>query len=321
VTRISRRRANRLILGGLGFFISGISSSKPMKLAAALAPSGQGGYSIYRFGWIPDRPARTERLAVPFAVTPIPPVADLRPQMPPIYDQGQVGSCVSNAVAAAVQYVRRKEGKPSDFKPSRLFIYYYGRVKENSVASDSGLQISDAIGVLLDKGVPPEPNWQYDGSPADSKGKFPDTSRAVAPPRQQVVNEASLYKTLGAFKLGPIPNLGALKQCLADGFPFVFGFEIYKSFFDNNLEPPFALTHIPVPPAQDQPVGAHAVLAVGYIDDASKPGGGEFICRNSWGLTDLAEREVHDKGYFYLPYAYTQDPDLSNDFWTIRASN
>jgi len=46
--------------------------------------------------------------------------------------------------------------------------------------------------------------------------------------------------------------------------------------------------------------GGHAMLIVGYEDDASIPGGGAFIVRNSWG------GEWGDGGYGRLPYAYVE---------------
>jgi C1A family cysteine protease len=62
-----------------------------------------------------------------------------------------------------------------------------------------------------------------------------------------------------------------------------------------------------MPSANEQVLGGHAVLAVGY-DDASQ----RFIVRNSWG--DVWGQA----GYFTMPYAYLTDSNLSDDFWTIR---
>lgn len=47
-------------------------------------------------------------------------------------------------------------------------------------------------------------------------------------------------------------------------------------------------------------MGGHAVPIIGYINDQSQPGGGLFICENSWGIP----WGYH--GYFYLPYSVLQ---------------
>jgi C1A family cysteine protease len=57
-------------------------------------------------------------------------------------------------------------------------------------------------------------------------------------------------------------------------------------------------------------LGGHAVLAVGYDDNAQR-----FIVRNSWG------RRWGIAGYFTMPYAYLADDNLAADFWTIRVTS
>jgi C1A family cysteine protease len=85
--------------------------------------------------------------------------------------------------------------------------------------------------------------------------------------------------------------------------PFVFGFTVYDQFESDEC----ARTGVVTLPAPDaQPLGDHAVLAVGY-DDAKQV----FIVRNSWGV------DWGVAGYFYPPYAYLLDADLAGDFWTI----
>ena len=62
-----------------------------------------------------------------------------------------------------------------------------------------------------------------------------------------------------------------------------------------------------MPASDEQAIGGHAVMAVGY-EDASQT----FLVRNSWGPNWGL------KGYFKIPYAYLQDDNLANDFWTIQ---
>lgn len=229
--------------------------------------------------------------------------------MPPVYDQGRIGSCTSNAVAAAVQYVRRLSNQKPDFPPSRLFIYYNGRIQENTLATDSGLSIGDGIRAIEQFGVCPESEWPYDSPAPNDKGQFPDGSRAVSKPRHETFQSAYQHRAIDAHSIASKGDarIRELKACLAEGYPFAFGFTIYRSFFDPSKQP---LTKVVVPPILDLPQGGHAVLAVGY-DENSKL----FICRNSWGVS------VQDKGYFYMPYDYVINDDLVADFWTVRNVN
>jgi C1A family cysteine protease len=248
---------------------------------------------IERYGWNRDLPdGRDFMYAAPEEVlAKLPEKIDLRPQCPPVYDQGQLGSCTANAIGGALEFDQIKQSKPNPFTPSRLFIYYNERVIEHSVESDSGAQIRDGVKSVNKLGAPPETDWPYDIT------KFRDK-----PPQQAFAggseNQAILYKRL-------TPTLGQLKGCLASGYPFVFGFTVYDSF----ESPEMAKSgHLQMPTANEQQVGGHAVLAVGY-DESQQA----FTIRNSWGPDwGLA-------GYFTMPYPYLLQGTLASDFWTIRA--
>src|SRR3954471_21957314 len=88
-----------------------------------------------RYGWIPDIPDQRDFLyaAPPAFLRALPTKVDLRKKCPPVYDQGQLGSCTANAIAGAVEFDQMKERLPQIFVPSRLFIYYNERVIEGSV--------------------------------------------------------------------------------------------------------------------------------------------------------------------------------------------
>jgi len=118
--------------------------------------------SSYSLGWIPDLPDHRD-LTFSASLTVMKKLAtsvDLRSQCPPVYDQGQLGSCTANALAGAFEFDILKE-KKKDFMPSRLFIYYNERVIEHSVSSDSGAQIRDGIKTMNKQGVCPESEWPY----------------------------------------------------------------------------------------------------------------------------------------------------------------
>src|SRR3989440_2703094 len=112
------------------------------------------------YGWIPDLPDQRDHLyaAPPPVVSALPPSSDLRPHCPPVYDQGQLGSCTANAIGAAIQFDRMKQNLSPNFVPSRLFIYYNERVMEGTVSTDSGAQIRDGIKSVAKQGACPEPD-------------------------------------------------------------------------------------------------------------------------------------------------------------------
>jgi C1A family cysteine protease len=93
-----------------------------------------------------------------------------------------------------------------------------------------------------------------------------------------------------------------MQGCLAQGFPFVFGFTVYESFESEQVA---KTGKVPLPPRSEVLCG-HAVMAVGYDDSKQS-----FIVRNSWGPN------WGTKGYFTMPYGYVTDPQLASDFWAI----
>lgn len=247
---------------------------------------------IKRYGWIPDLPDQRDHLyAAPVAVLgSLPPKVDLREECPPVYDQGQLGSCTANAIGGAIQFDQLKEKLATTFVPSRLFIYYNERVIEGTVNSDSGAQIRDGIKSVAQQGVCPEEMWPY--VIANFTEKPPANCYEVA-----AQHTAVQYSRL-------VQSLNQLKGCLASGYPFVFGFTVYESFESQQV----AQTGVaPMPAPGEQVLGGHAVMAVGYDDDQQR-----FIVRNSWGTGWGMQ------GYFTMPYTYLTERSLSSDFWTIR---
>ncbi len=175
-------------------------------------------FKVSRYGWLPDLPDHRDRLyAAPVAVPgALPAKADLRAQCPPVYDQGQLGSCTANAIAGAIQFDRMKQKLAELFTPSRLFIYYNERAIEHTVNSDSGAQIRDGIKSVAQQGDCPETEWPY------VIAKF-----KTRPPKNCYA-DALKYKVVLYQRV--TQTLSQLKGCLASGWPFVFGFTVYESF-------------------------------------------------------------------------------------------
>lgn len=242
------------------------------------------------YGWVPDLPDHRDQLygAVRKIPARLPSSVDLRPKCPPVVNQGNLGSCTGNALAGAVGFLEDKDGIP--FTPvSRLFIYYNERAIEHTVSQDAGAMIRDGIKTLVKQGVCTEKVWPY------TIAKF------AVKPGPTCYKQALDHQVLTYAR---IQTLDEMRTCVADGYPFVFGFTVYESFESQQV----AKTGVvPMPKPKEKVLGGHAVLGVGY-DDGQK----RFIVRNSWGTG------WGMKGYFTIPYDYVADRNLADDFWTIR---
>ena len=115
------------------------------------------------YGWVPDLPDHRDiRYAAPQAILrDLPASVDFRSGMPPVYDQGQLGSCTAQAVGAAVAFDRYRQGLDTSWTPSRLFIYYNERAIEGTVTMDAGAMIRTGVKVVAGRGVCHEPSWPY----------------------------------------------------------------------------------------------------------------------------------------------------------------
>ena len=237
-----------------------------------------------------------ERLASAPPVV-LPPSVDLRPLCSPIVDQGELGSCTANAwVSGLREFLLLKEGKPLD-RLSRLFLYYQERLDEGAVQEDAGANLKDGGDCLINHGVCKEALDPY------------DISTFKNPPSAAAMAEAPDFKVR---KYMQLTSLGAVKACLAQGYPVVMGMNVYDHM---QSEQAAKLGSVACPRQGEQALGGHAVTIVGYKDTPKGPGywkdGGYLIVRNSWGTSWGLQ------GYFKIAYAYVT-LGYAFEFWTCR---
>jgi C1A family cysteine protease len=246
-----------------------------------------------RYGWIRDHPDQRDRLySAPPRQEPepeLPPKVTLRPDWPGILDQGDLGSCVWNAISSAFLFCLARQSAQI-FQPSRLFGYYNTRLMEGSIDSDAGCMIRDAVKSLASQGVCDEKQWPY--LPA----------RFARKPTLSCYKHALGHQSLEYFRL--LQDLWMIRACLVEGFPFVVGISLYQSFEGMTVA---KTGRVPLPKPAERMVGGHAVTVIGYDDRARR-----FHLANSWG------EAWGDRGFFTLPYAYLTNPDLAADLWTLR---
>ena len=240
------------------------------------------------YGWRPDVPDQRDFLysRVVRKAKKLPEMIDLRLHCSAVEDQGELGSCTANAIAGNIEFLENILAQKFEDK-SRLFIYYNERVQEGHVEEDSGATLRDGIKVCAKYGACDERLWPY----AIKEFARKPNKKAYADGKKHLI--VSYHRIL---------TIDEMRTCLAEGFPFVFGFAVYESFETQRVA---STGVVNMPGKSERMLGGHAVMAVGYVDKVKR-----FIVRNSWG------EDWGVRGYFTLPYKYMQT--LADDFWTIR---
>lgn len=212
-------------------------------------------------------------------------------KLPAILDQGDLGSCTANAGSNSLRYILIKN-KKREIQPSRLYIYYFTRVLQNTVNDDSGCTLRNMMKAIVSRGACDENNWQY----IISKFKEKPTQIAI----DEGMNRRRNFQYLSINQ-----DLPTIKNAIVQGYPIVIRIMVYSSF----MNPIVARTgEVPIPNKKNETLlGGHAVTIVSYDDNTRK-----FGLMNSWG------EDWGNKGYFTMPYNYILRNDLAFDFWTIR---
>jgi len=233
-----------------------------------------------------------------------PPMVDLRPMLPPAFDQGEEGSCGPNSAAAFMRFLYPEV--VDGF--SRQQIYYSVRVLEHDVSEDAGVETRDLFAILRDVGAAPESLWGY------------------TPSNFKLVPTPEVLLAAGNYKIGSYSQLTAevdFLDCLAEGFPFILGFECYESINGKALEKTGVMPRPDVRKEED--LGGHDVLVVGYDTNflknadflksgitPSKVNNTALLIRNSWG------EDWGLKGHFWMPIDFGASPLTGGDAWSGR---
>jgi len=214
---------------------------------------------------------------------------DLRPLCPAVRNQKNLGACTAFGTTSLFNFVRMKHGLPA-WLPSPLFTYYATREKYGEQNLDNGAYVRDALKSTVKDGVAMERVWPY------------VTNRFTEKPSPAVYADAEKHQTLEYLSI-PSSLRSSLLFCLSEGYPFVFGIQVYPSFMNSNDG------IIPVPDkTKEASVGGHCMLCVGYKKNSD--GVEVLIVQNSWSSL------WGDNGYCYIPLSYFMDS--AYDVWTIR---
>lgn len=270
-----------------------------------------------------------------------------------VYNQGQIGDCTANAGAGAMQFCQIRDviaklptgAKVSTsnvipFVPSRLFIYWNERLNSGGVSAtkvDNGASMSDIIYALVNNGVCPETDWPetnyFSTKPLTIAftDALKDVDMDVTAKISSPVTESSIISNVVATQITGAGTtlLTNIKAALYSNHPVLFGISVYSSFESTNAD---STGVIPLPPTNDELLGGHALMFVGYNDNATYPSytfnytsntnkpktatqaplTGYFTFRNSWG-SGTGSNGWGNQGYGYIPYNYITNSTLTGN--------
>jgi C1A family cysteine protease len=240
-------------------------------------------------GWLPDVPDHRDQLFKGLkprkAITEK--VALKEEFLPPIGDQGNLGSCTGWAIRACLLYSLRQQGevfrKPG-YGLSALFAYYQARLLDNSVNEDSGAYIRNVVKGAFNVGVATEASWPY------------KIERFAHKPSATAEKTARWHQVKGGYKR--CLDVDDILQAISYDTPVAGGF----SWFSNSDGPN---GHMPMPGPRDSLEGGHAICIVG-----GDPKTREFKFSNSWS------DKWGDDGYGYVPFAF-MERGWMDDCWAV----
>lgn len=259
----------------------------------------------FGLGLIPDSHDARDRLFTPRPEHTAYQFVDLEddPATPPVWDQGQLGSCTAHGTLACFLFASAKCGS-NDPMLSRLMCYWLTRNIEGSTDQDSGGEIRDAIKATT-LGVAPEVDWPY------------DIARFTEKPPRKARKDAADNVDVDYQRVDG--SRDAIQACLSEGFPIDIGVSLYPSF---EADTSISSGVVPMPSGDDQSIGGHCMAIFGIGTGADWKAHGQFpaaddttvYCkvRNSWGP------DVYQRGYLLMPMDYLTNPELGSDYWTIR---
>lgn len=203
----------------------------------------------------------------------------------PPRNQGGRNTCVAFALAAMVE---QSTGQADLLSPQ--FIYWACK-QTDSLPGDVGTYPDVGMAVLQQRGVCREATWAYNPLRMD-------TNPGHGPPPSNAEMEASSRRAAGVTQLPP-GDILRIKASIANGYSVMLALPISEHW--TNTWQARSLGRVRRPLPGEKQLGGHAILAVGYHDDKTAPGGGYLIIRNSWGL-DWGRENDAGAGYGHIPY-------------------
>ncbi len=225
----------------------------------------------------------------------------------PMHNQGAQGSCTAQSAVSLFEYMERKANNVH-IDGSRAFVYFNTRQYAGfNTNQDTGSYIRSTIKAIVMDGIAEEKLFPYNAN--DWKTK----------PSESVYRNALNFKASKYVRLddGSAGLIDRMKSFVNNGYAINFGFAVYECIDDVTSKVPV----LPFPARTEKQKGGHAVIIVGYDDQApsynyrdKNTTTGAFLCQNSWSSA------WGNKGFFYMPYKYFET-QLALDVWTVTGIN
>jgi hypothetical protein len=244
------------------------------------------------------------------AAQPVVPKVDLRPQQTPLLNQGQRGTCTSEAVVAALEAAYKRAGH--DVRLSTEFAHHMAKMTfldgadgtrpanqaESHSAALGGISAEHLLFALTHGLALPQTGsmpyrqreFAVDGKP-DWRNQFVTSSFNLNPHHLPTsALRADRYYSIQSWSWLPdATDPKALEGVLRKGHEIVWSFHVSGDRKDR-------VWRYTGPPGPKD--GLHSMLLVGY--DRTDPEHPYFIAKNSWGPTHTPGAD----GYTYLAYDY-----------------
>ena len=224
----------------------------------------------------------------------IPNKCNLKHRVKQIYDQKNMNACSANATANLLSIVDKDNKLNCNI--SRMYLYFCTRWIDNNMilpVQDSGGTLKSTIDAIS--------RYRY----VDEDKVYPYFEHLVNDiPYKHVFEDAFKHKSPITSYRQIIPSKHAIKYILYKlEQSILFGMSIYTNFLDITKENDI----LGMPKTEDEFLGYHAVLIVGYDDETET-----FDILNSHGS------DWGDDGYFRMKYEYILNPNLCFEFYCVQ---
>lgn len=273
-----------------------------------------------------------------FISSTLPSAIDLSGNMPPVADQGKQGSCAAFALGYGLKsFMEGKEedsfremqaaGQNNPYVMSPKYLYHTGKYHDsqkngNSAWGEGGMFMEEALEYLKNIGIVRWDDYSYDPLKTDTdfinlpnNEKVPPSFLKQQAKKYRIAKWARINKQDGYENYYDDAFIQKVKTQLAAQNVVPFGTPLDSSF--KKLRNKGNCTwHVDSwQQGSGAHSGGHAMVAIGYDDNRSYPGGkGAVLIQNSWG------KDWGDNGRCWVSYP-TFGTFTSDAYYAIDASN